>query len=263
MSPIVTLTTDFGQSDYDAGVLSGVIWSIAPDVQIVDLSHEITRHNVLEASLLLDRCTPYFPRGTIHVGVVDPGVGTRRRPIAARLGDQLFVGPDNGLITLMQQRAISTGLPVEIVHLNRPGYWLAQVSYIFHGRDVFAAVGGHLAAGIPLQNLGDPLDDPVLLDLPEPVRTKDGWRGVVMQIDTFGNLSTNLCRTHLRDEVVLEVRLKKTRIQGLVKTFGEKKPGELGALFDSSGKLCVCVVNGSAAARLGSRVGDAVEVIFG
>lgn len=263
MIQIVTLTTDFGQADYDTGVLAGVIWQFAPQARIVHLSHDIHRHDVMEAALLLERCTPYFPSGTIHVVVVDPGVGTRRRAIAARLGNQLFVGPDNGLISLMQRRLLQENQRIEIVHLNRPRFWLPDVSNIFHGRDVFAAVGGHLAAGVPLHELGDPVDDPVLLQIPQPKPLERGWLGTVTHIDSFGNLSTNLTQEHLRDQGNVEVRLDDTRIFGLIRTFGEKLPGELAALIDSSGRLCVCVVNGSAAARLGSQVGDSIEVLFG
>ncbi|MCZ7552228.1 MAG: SAM-dependent chlorinase/fluorinase [Anaerolineales bacterium] len=260
MNSFLTLTTDFGQGDFDAGVLAGVIWSIAPAAQIADLSHEIERHNVLEAALLLERCTPYFPAGTIHVVVVDPGVGTQRRAIAARLGAQRYVCPDNGIITLVRQRALSANQPVELVHLNQPRYWLPNVSHIFHGRDVFAAAAGHLAAGIPLAELGERIDDAVLLEFLAPERTPQGWRGAVVHVDAFGNLSTNLSVSELQGAVVRTVNIGDAQITGLARTFGDKKPGELTALFDSSEKLCISVVNGSAAARLGSRVGEAVEV---
>jgi hypothetical protein len=262
MDPIITLTTDFGQSDYDVGVLSGVIWNSAPRARVVDLSHEVARHNVFEAALLLDRCTPYFPDGTIHVAVVDPGVGTERRGIAARLGAQWFVGPDNGLITLMHRRAQAAEQPIEIVQLNRPRYRLAEVSHIFHGRDVFAPAAAHLAAGVPLAELGDPISDPVLLEIPTPERGERGWRGVVMHVDAFGNLSTNLERQQIEHTGKIAIHLRDARIEGLVRTFGEAEPGELVALFDSSGKLSVCVVNGNAAARLKARVGDPVEVFL-
>jgi S-adenosyl-L-methionine hydrolase (adenosine-forming) len=263
MTRIVTLTTDFGQSDYDAGVLKGVIWGIAPESQLVDLSHDISRHSVLEAALLLDRCVPFFPPGTIHVVVVDPGVGTIRRGLAARLGDQYFVAPDNGLITLVRLRALSANLPVESVHLNRPQFWLPDVTYIFHGRDIFAAVAGHLAAGIPLGEVGDLIIDPVLLDIPTAQRTMSGWRGVVMHVDTFGNLSTNLSRTELSGASISEVQIKDVRIRSMVRAFGDGAKGEIVALFDSSGKLSICVVNGDAASSLKVKVGDPVEVILG
>ena len=243
--------------------MKGVIWGIAPETQLVDLSHDISRHNVLEAALLLDRCVPFFPPGTIHVVVVDPGVGTKRRGLAARLGDQYFVGPDNGLITQLHSRALSAKLPVEIVHLNHSQFWLPDVTQIFHGRDVFAAVAGHLAAGVALNDVGDLLENPILLDIPKPLPTDHGWHGVVMHIDAFGNLSTNLSRSDLADALISEVQIKNTIIKNVVRAFGEGAEGEIVALFDSSGKLSICRVNGDAAASLNLKVGDAVEVIIG
>lgn len=258
--PIVTLTTDFGQGDYDTGVLTGVIWRIAPQARVIDLSHEIPRHAVLQAALLLRRCTPYFPAGTIHVVVVDPGVGTQRRGLAARLGDQWFVGPDNGLLTPMLHRAQTGGQPVEIVQLTAPQFWLPQVSAIFHGRDIFAPVAGHLAAGVPLSEFGPSVSDPITIHIPQPEHTAFGLRGAILHVDAFGNLSTNLERQHIPSTQSVQVVLAGLTIPRLVRTFGEAQPGELVALFDSSGMLSICVVNGSAAARLGAQVGDTLEV---
>jgi hypothetical protein len=262
MSRIVTLTTDFGRGDYDAGVLIGVILRLAPDAQVVDLSHDIERHNVLEAALLLERCTPYFPERTIHVAVVDPGVGTERRGLAARLGGQWFVGPDNGLLTLMRRAALSAGQEVEIIHLDRPEFWLSHVSHIFHGRDIFASVAGHLAAGVPFSQLGGPLEDPVLLDAPQVLPTAGGWQGAVMHVDAFGNLSTNLEAAHLQGSGSPLIRIRGRQIHGLVRTFGDGGPGELVALIDSVDRLSLCVVNGNAASTLGVKAGERVEVGF-
>jgi S-adenosylmethionine hydrolase len=261
MRRIITLTTDFGQGDYDTGVLAGVIWRIAPEARVVDLSHEISRHAVLQAALMLGRCTPYFPQGTIHVVVVDPGVGTERQGLAARLGAQWFVGPDNGLLTQMWQRAQAMLLPIEMVHLSNSRFWLANVSAIFHGRDVFAPVAAHLAAGVPLSEFGPPVSDPILIQIPQPERTSAGWRGTILHVDAFGNLSTNLERRHFPSSRSVEVRLADTRIHGLVRTFGEGRPGELVAVFDSSGMLSICVVNGSAAGQLGMQAGETVEIV--
>ena len=260
MMNIVTLITDFGLKDGNVGVMKGVIWNIAPQVQISDLSHLIQPQNVREAALILLRSAPYFPAGTVHVVVVDPGVGTARRPIAARLGEQYFVGPDNGVITLWLERFESQGGGVQFVHLDRPEFWLPQVSHVFHGRDIFAPVGGHLAAGVPLESLGSLIDDPLRLDLPIPMRSEGGWRGEVIHLDHFGNISTNIRQEHLKQDQVATVRLCGVNIEGMVRTFGERPPGELVALIGSTGNLIVSVVNGSAAQRLGAKVGDAVEV---
>ena len=257
---IITLTTDFGMKDGNVGVMKGVIWGIAPRAQIADLSHMISPQDIAEGSLILSRSAPYFPPGTVHVGVVDPGVGTRRRPIAARLGEGYFVGPDNGLVTQLLERVEREGLPTEFYHLNRPQYWLPEVSHVFHGRDIFAPVAAHLANGVPLPQLGVQIGDPLRFPLSQPQQTDFGWRGQVIHIDHFGNIASNLRREHLGRPVQVRVRLGGAEISGMVNTFGERPHGELVALYGSTGNLLVCEVNGNAASRLGARVGDPVEV---
>jgi S-adenosylmethionine hydrolase len=262
---IITFTTDFGQGDYDAGVLAGVVLSIAPQVRIVHLSHEIPRHAVLAGALLLGRSVPYFPVGAVHVAVVDPGVGTRRRGLAACLGKQFFVGPDNGLLTLIHRQAVKDNQTIEIVHLSEARFWLPQVSSIFHGRDVFAPVAAHIANGVPLVEFGPFIHDPVLLGIPQPQPTlgdASDLQGVVLHVDAFGNLATNIETQHLGGSALSEVqvRIAGHAINGILRAFGDALPGELIALFDSSGRLSVCAVNGSAAARLGVGAGERVEV---
>lgn len=258
---IITLLTDFGLRDGNVGVMKGVIWGIAPDVQIVDLSHNISPQNVIEGAHVLGRSAPYFPEGTVHVGVVDPGVGTQRRPIAARLGSQLFVGPDNGLFTVMLERAEKEGKPVEVYHTDDPQFWLPVVSNVFHGRDIFSPVGAYLAKGVALEKLGKKIDHPIRLDLPQPQQSNTGWRGQVIHIDHFGNVATNIRVEHLANIGPISVRLCGQEIPGLVRTFGERPPGELVALFGSTGNLIVSVVNGDAASRIQAKRGDKVEVI--
>jgi hypothetical protein len=263
---IITLTTDFGLKDGNVGVIKGVIWGICPEARIADLSHMIGPQNIAEAALLIFRSAPYFPPGSIHVVIVDPGVGTARRPMAARLGGWYYVGPDNGTITLLLERAEQEGLGREFFHLDRPEYWLREVSHVFHGRDVFAPVAAYLARGVPLRELGTPVDDPLRLELPRPERTSNGWRGEVIHIDHFGNVASNIRVEHLDkaldNKANLGVRMGGIEIRGLVDTFGERAPGELIALFGSTGNLIVSVVNGSAAARLGIKIGDSLDVIF-
>lgn len=259
---IITLTTDFGLKDGNIGVMKGVIWRIAPLAQIADLSHLIGPQDIAEAALILARSAPYFPPGTIHVVVVDPGVGTSRRPLAAQLGEQFYVGPDNGALTLLLELAESQDAPTTFIHLDRPEYWLPEVSHVFHGRDIFAPVAGRLAGGTPLQELGTPIDDPVRLSIPKPEQTPHGWIGQVIHIDHFGNLSTNLRRERLGLTREVTVHLCGVSIQGLVNAFGDRPPGSLIALFGSTGNLLVSAVNGSAAQRLNARVGEWVEVRF-
>ncbi len=174
---VLSITTDFGLTNGFVGVMKGVIYGIAPDVKIVDISHLISAQNVLEGAYAMWRAVPFFPPGSVHVGVVDPGVGTKRRPIGARLGNQLFIAPDNGLLTPLILDAERDGETVEFVHLDNPKYWLPKVSNTFHGRDIFAPTGAHLAAGVPLSELGTPITDPIRLDMPRPEKTGERLAG--------------------------------------------------------------------------------------
>jgi len=258
---VISLTTDFGTGDFEVGVLKGVIWKIAPQVKITDLSHEIGPQNVLEGALLLGRCTPYFPEDSLHVVVVDPGVGTKRRVITARCGPQYFVGPDNGLVTLMLERAEQNGWPVKIVSADQPKFWLPNISNVFHGRDIFSPLAAHIANGVPLSQIGTPIDDPVRLEIPQPQRTESGWKAQVMNTDHFGNLATNLRVEHLDGMDDLIVRIKDVTIRGLSQTFGEQPSGSLVALINSEGFLEIAEVNGSAAHHLNAITHDLVEVL--
>ncbi|KAF0107228.1 MAG: hypothetical protein FD147_2419 [Chloroflexi bacterium] len=260
--PIITLLTDFGLTDTFIGVMKGVIWSIAPDVKIADLTHNIRPQNVLEGAYSIADAAPYFPAGTIHVCVVDPGVGTARRPMAASIGDQLFVGPDNGLFTLLIEKAKDFPTPPVYMHLNRPRFWLPSISYSFHGRDIFAPVAAHLAAGAAFEELGDPISDPVRIPIPEPQKTAEGWQGQVIQIDHFGNLITNLSRVHLPPGGGVNLHVGETLVSDFVTSFGSRPPGALVAMIDSSGRLAISEVNGSAAARLGIHEDEPVLLAF-
>jgi S-adenosylmethionine hydrolase len=256
--------TDFGIKDGTVGVMKGVIWGICPAAQISDLSHIIQAQNIREAAYIFARSIPYFPKGTINIVVVDPGVGTQRRPMAARIGDWFYVGPDNGSITGLLERAEIQGWTCEFVELDRNKYWLPNISFVFHGRDIFAPVAAHLANGVPLQELGTAFSDPVRVDLPKPIQTGNGWRGEVIHIDHFGNIASNVRDEHLGEAMLAKdkmiVKIKNVQINGLVNTFGERPVGELIALVGSTGNLGISVVNGNAAASLGVKVGDSVEV---
>ena len=260
---IITLMTDFGIKDGNVGVMKGVIWNISPATQIADLSHMIGPQNIREAALILSRSAPYFPRGTIHMVVVDPGVGTARRPMAARIGEALYVGPDNGIITPLLERARAERQSCEFVQLDNPSYRLPKVSYVFHGRDIFAPAAGHLAGGVPLSSLGTSFKDPVEIPFPKPVRTSHGLRGEVIHIDHFGNIASNIRVEDLGDAMSrkeqIVVKIAQAEIKGMVNTFGERPEGELIALLGSTGNLIVSVVNGSAAHTLQAKVGDALE----
>lgn len=255
-NPIITLTTDFGLRDGFVGVMKGVIYGICPQAQLVDISHDVAPQNVLEGAFVLARQTPYFPPGSVHVIVVDPGVGTARRPLAARVGEHYYVGPDNGVLTPILEKAEEASLPLEIIHLDKPEYWLKTVSYIFHGRDIFSPVAAHLAAGVPLEKVGTPVNDPQRLNLPRPVQAGNRWEGEVIHIDHFGNISSNIHRDHIGGQQVVQARVAGHTVPDWVNTFGEREPGALVSLYSSIDYAIISEVNGNAAVRLGIKIGD-------
>jgi hypothetical protein len=258
---LITLLTDFSEKDGYPAVMKGVILGFAPDAQIIDLSHAIPPQYIRQAALLLGRSAPYFPSGAAHLCVVDPGVGTERRGIIARLGSRFFIGPDNGLMTLLYRQTMQKQTDIEIFTLENPAYRLAPVSRTFHGRDIFAPAAAHLVNGVSLSAFGRPVNDPVLLDLPLPKKTVDGWLGEVVSIDAFGNLACSLDAAHIAHPETAQIRIKDRTINRLIRTFADRKPGELCALLDSFGQLSVCVVNGSAAKVLGAGAGEPVRLI--
>ena len=270
---LITLTTDFGTTDGYAGIMKGVILSIAPGTSLVDLTHEIAPQDIRAAAFVLQSACPYFPRGTIHVVVVDPGVGTERRALAVRTAQAMYVGPDNGVLSwAWQEQRIET-----MVSLTQPAYWLPEISRTFHGRDVFGPVAGHLARGLPVEQLGAPVADPVVLPLPRPSRGADGAiHSEVIYIDRFGNLVTGI-RVQSRDLRILNLPPEEGRraldqaatieilgrqLHPLERTYGAVASGQAVALIGSSGYLEIAVRDGSAAALLQAHIGDAVDITF-
>ena len=258
----ITLTTDFGTRQGSQAVLHGVIYRIAPQAVITDLTHHITPFKIMEAGFVLVINAFYFPEGTVHIAVVDPGVGTRRRPIAAQIGTQRFVAPDNGLLSWVYARAEKENWPVKIVQLDNPKYWLPQVTKTFHGRDVFAPAGAHLAAGVPLEELGTPISDPVSLEIPTARRTPNGVEGEVIYIDEFGSAICSILPEDLRGLGEVQVSLCGATIPSMVNTFGDRQlyGGELIALWDSSGYLYVSENNGTGGTIIQPKPGDPVVV---
>jgi S-adenosylmethionine hydrolase len=262
---IISLTTDFGIRDGYVGVMKAVILGIAPDVKIVDLGHLVSPQNILQGGMTAIGHISYFPKDSIHVLVVDPGVGTTRRPIAAKVGNQYYVAPDNGLLTPMIEQAKQDSRSMEFVHLDNPKYWLDRISHTFHARDIFAPVAAHLALGVPMAHFGASIDDPVVLPLPRPEITSDYVHGEVIYIDHYGNLTTNIQQADLAhggQSGSVRVKVAGQVIHGMSRTFGEGEPGSLIALLDEHRSLGVSVVNGSAAQLLDATVGEKVEVRF-
>jgi len=263
---IITLTTDFGLTDGYVGTMKGVILGIAPTATIVDISHDILPpspqdwgvRGVREAAFILYTAYPYFPQGTIHVVVVDPGVGSERRAIALRTRQATFVAPDNGVLSyvLVRERV------EEIVSLTNPRYHLSPVSRTFHGRDIFAPAAAHLARGVPLAELGEPLTEIIAFPLPRPRGRSDGTIvGQVIHVDRFGNLITSITATDLADHPLLRegvIEIKGQRMRGIANTYAEVTAGELLALIGSSNHLEISVSGGSASQTLEAKVGDEV-----
>lgn len=257
----VALLTDFGLKDHFVGVMKGVIAGIAPQAALIDISHQVRPQSIIEGARLLAQSAPYFSPGTVHIAVVDPGVGTPRRALAAQIGDHFFVAPDNGLLTLLLEAAWANGQTVRLISLTKPEYWLPKISAIFHGRDIFAPVGAHLANGIPLAHLGEAIDDPQVIRLAHPLPTSTGWQAQVELLDGFGNICTNLLGSWLPEEKEkITVRIGDVTLPGLSQTFGDESPGTLIALVDSTGHLAIAEVNGNAAERLKIHIGAPVFV---
>lgn len=256
---VITLITDFGLQDEFVGVMHGVILGIAPSARIVDLCHVIPPGDRQRAAYRVAWAFRYFPRGTIHVVVVDPGVGTSRRLLCATAHGHRFVGPDNGVLTLVLQRTRA------VVHAVRePRYWLPAVSPTFHGRDILAPVAAHLARGVIPRRLGPATRRWVELPLPGVRRQGRGWRATVVDIDHFGNLVTNLEIQALgasgRGLGSVTVRVRRRVLQGIQRTYQAVRPGELAAVVGSRGTIEIAARDGHAAHHLAARVGDPVMV---
>lgn len=259
-APIITLTTDFGTRDPWVGIMKGVMLRICPEARLVDLSHDIAPQDVLEGALCLEAAAAFFPAGTVHLAVVDPGVGSSRRPLALRTGGQCYVGPDNGLLSLV----FEGGAPVDAVELTGREYRLSPTSRTFHGRDIFAPAAAHLASGVPLERLGPLVVDPVKLALPSG-RHEDGIvGGEVIGVDRFGNLLTSVTEGDLAalpgSPRLLDVEIDGIRVGTLVSAYSEAPPGGMGAVVGSTGRLEIFVREGSARSALGLGRGAPVTV---
>jgi hypothetical protein len=260
-SPIITFTSDFGLSDWFVGVVHGVLHGLCPEAPVVDLTHDIPPGHVGRAAFVLAASARDFPPGAVHLALVDPGVGTSRRPLAVRARGQWFVGPDNGLL---EWALADPGADVHAVTESR--YFRHPVSRTFHARDVFAPVAARLARREPIAGFGPRIEDAVRLPRALPARSEGLLVGRVMFVDHFGNALTNLTEHDLRQafpgvpESQLQVLVAGRTLLGLERTYGDARPGTLLGLIGSSGHLEIAQAGGAASARLGLGEGDEVAV---
>jgi S-adenosyl-L-methionine hydrolase (adenosine-forming) len=257
--PLLALLSDFGLRDHYVGSMKAAALSVQPDLTIVDITHDIPAHDVLDGALQLAACYRYFPAGTVFVAVVDPGVGSTRRGIAADLGDYRCVAPDNGLLTAVFQETP----PKKIVELTERRYFRPTVSRTFEGRDRFAPAGAWLLRGIELTALGRPITNPMLLDLPRVQLEGNILRGLVLRVDRFGNLVTNIDRRTFEKFTAGQpffIDAAGHPVEHLVATYAEIDAGEVCALFGSTDHLELAARASSAGERLGLAAGAAVTV---
>jgi len=263
--PCITLITDFGTADHYAGTMKGVILNINPDVQIVDICHQIAPYDIFEAAYALIQSYRFFPPDTIHLVVVDPGVGTARRPIVASAGHYRFVAPDNGVLSLLFGREEN----VKVWHITADHYFLNPVSHTFQGRDVFAPVAAWLSKGVEVEKFGDPITDYVQFTSPKPKRVGANLlKGMTLKVDSFGNIITNITPGDVPELFAeapppFKIVINNCEISRLNLAYSMGRAGELFAIVGSSGFLEVCTNRGSAAKILKANRGVEVGVIIG
>jgi len=258
-NPIITLTTDFGLRDQYAGAMKGAMLSVNPAALPVDISHSITAGDIFEGAFVMAGACGYYPPGTVHVGVVDPGVGGPRRAVVIETENFFFVGPDNGLMSLAAER---DGIR-RIVEIKNEEFMRPDVSRTFHGRDIFGPVAAHLSLGVGVCELGPQTTDLDFIRIPEPECGDDEITGEVIHVDTYGNLITNIEGALIEERLghgEVEVRLKDAVVRGLHVSYASLEPGRVGALTGSSGYVEVAAREASAAALLGAELGDKVRV---
>ncbi len=260
--PIITLLSDFGLKDPYVAEIKAVILSICPNAIIVDISHEVRKFDTRMGAFILAQAAQYFPEGTIHVAVVDPGVGTERRPIIVETSRSLYVGPDNGVLML-------SALKEEIHHIYKianPKYMLKRISRTFHGRDIFSCSAAHLANGVPPHEFGPEVDNPIMPEYIKPRVEGDEIVGEVIHIDDFGNIITNISLLDLKKLGIQEGETLQVRLKGkilslrLCSAYGEAPQGEPLFIIGSSDFLEVAINQGNAAKAYDAKTGDLVKV---
>jgi S-adenosylmethionine hydrolase len=263
--PLITLITDFDTTDYFVGTMKGVILNINPDVQIVDICHKVASYDIFDAAFTLAQSYRFFPPDTIHLVVVDPGVGTVRRPLLVRTMAYKFVAPDNGVLSLIYEREERA----EVRHITADHYFLNPVSNTFQGRDVFAPVVGWLSKGVEVDKFGDPITEYTKFASPKPKRVGDSLiKGVALRIDKFGNIITNLTpedvpQLFAENPPPFKIMINEQEITRLNLAYSMGKPSEVFAIVGSSGYIEICTNRGSAAKILNVNRGVEVGVVLG
>jgi S-adenosylmethionine hydrolase len=262
--PIVTLTTDFGLNDHFVGTMKGVILNIVPDAEIVDISHAVQPFDVLDGALTIAQSYSYFPTATVHVVVVDPGVGTARRPIIASSEQHHFVAPDNGVLSLIYAREER----MRVRHVTSTHYFLQPISNTFHARDIFAPVGAYLAKRVDGEKFGELVDDYVRFNAPKPKPVDNRtMRGVVLKVDRFGNLVTNVTPQDLpmlfqASPPQFKIVVGKREITEIKLNYSDGGPGEVFGILGSMGYLEISTNRGSAAQVVGVGKGSDVSIVL-
>ncbi len=256
---MITLTSDFGLKDPYVAEMKGVILTINPKAELIDITHEVEKFNIRMAAFMLASATPYFPQGTVHLAVVDPGVGTQRRAILIQTKKSFFVGPDNGILILAAQ---NQGIE-HIYQLTNHRFMMPKISSTFHGRDIFAPVAAHLDKGVPASEFGPEIKDPINPEFNVIKRTSSSLIGEVMHIDGFGNIITNINETEIVQNHAETVNVDLHNISlklAFSKTYAQAKPKEPIALIGSHGFFEIALNQGSAAEKFRVKPGDKVTV---
>ena len=262
--PIITLTTDFGLNDHFVGTMKGAILSLAPEAEIVDICHSVQAFDILDGALTLAQAYSYFPVRTVHVVVVDPGVGSSRRPILASSERQNFVAPDNGVLSLIYAREER----LSVRHITSEHYFLQPLSNTFHGRDIFAPVAAYLAKGVDHEKFGDEITDFVRFNAPRPkVIDPKTIRGVVLKVDRFGNLVTNITPQDVpllfQPELpVFKIVVGKSEVTSMKTNYAEGAPGEVFGILGSMGYLEIAANRGAAAQLVAAGKGAEVNLVL-
>ena len=263
MRPIITLTTDFGNKDYFVGNIKGVILGINRDLDIISISHEVRSYNIREGAFIINAAYKYFPKSSIHIGIVDPGVGGTRRPILVEANNHYFIGPDNGLFSYIYKEDPK----VKVIEIKSEHYFLKSEGTTFHGRDIFAPVAAWLSKGVKMTNFGDEITDFKRFPVPDINRPdNDTVKGEIAYIDRFGNLISNITRTDIDQFIVnkgikgLQIRIKERTIAGLRDYYGQAEAGGIDAIINSNGHLEVFSFMKNAKDILGVSIGEEITV---